>query len=436
MQSKSLSFVLSIALAVGVIGCKTNAKSGATAESKQPQTTSPVTANDDNSKSENVTGIEEKEKNENKTVPVSYAANSERPVPQPSSKGVTREVMKNVDFHPDDLLVYRIRTIRGSLLRRYRSTPPVFDDKQSFILKIDSAVIGARMDTLANLMNSYVFAYPGTPLKNFHFNIVGSQLKATGTVHKLVDLPFEITGNLSATPDGQIRIHPTSIKAGGLPVKGFMHLFGVELDDIIKAREARGLKMDDDDLILDPERMGPPPMIRGKVSAVQVVGDEVILIFGGSKILSEAEITRLANSRSGGNYLYYRGGTVRFGKLTMTNADLKIIDANPKDPFDFSIDHYNQQLVAGYSKATPRYGLVARIPDYYKIRKTSPIENPGKTNSKPLVGPRGSNRTSRTNSDPSVGSLRSSASNQTQPQEQKPKKKGLFARLVRLGRRE
>ena len=110
-----------------------------------------------------------------------------------------------------------------------------------------------------------------------------------GTVHKLMDLPFEITGNLSATPDGKIRIHSTSIKSAGLPVKGFMHLFGVE---IIKAREARGLKMDDNDRILDPERMGLPPMIRGKVTAVQVVGDEVLLIFGGSKILSGAEITR------------------------------------------------------------------------------------------------------------------------------------------------
>jgi hypothetical protein len=375
MQSKSLSFVLSIALTLGVIGCKTSAKNGATGQSTPPHSARPVTANDDNSKSQNATEVHEKEQKENKTVPVSYPANSELPPPPPSSKGLTREVMKNVDFHPDDFLIYRIRTIRGSLLRRYKSTPPVFDDKQSFILKIDSAVIGARMDTLANLMNIYVFAYPGAPLKNFHFNIEGNQLKATGTVHKLMDLPFEIKGNLSATPDGKIRIHPTTIKTGGLPVKGFLHLFGVELDDIIKATEARGLKMDDNDLILDPERMGPPPMIRGKVTAVQVVGDEVILIFGGSKILSESEITRLANSRSGGNYLYYRGGMVRFGKLTMTNADLKIIDANPKDPFDFSIDHYNQQLVAGYSKATPRFGLIAHIPDYYKIRKTSPTED-------------------------------------------------------------
>ena len=431
MKSKSLLLALSIGLALGVIGCKTNAKSEATAQSAQPH--------NDNSKSQNANAPQEAK--EIKTEPPSYTANPEPPPPPPSSKGLTREVMKNVDFHADDLVVYRIRTIRGSLLRKYKSTPPVFDDKRSFILKIDSAVIGVRMDTLANLMNSYVFAYPGAPLKNFHFSVEGNQLKATGTVSKIADLPFEITGNLSVTPDGKIRIHPTSVKTAGLPVKGFMHLFGVELDEVIKGREARGLKIDDNDLVLDPEHMTLPPLIRGKVTAVQVVGDEVILVFGGSKTLSEAEIARLANSRTGGNYLYYRGGMLRFGKLTMTNADLKIIDANPKDPFDFSIDHYNQQLVAGFSKATPRFGLVAYVPDYYKIRTISSKENFGNTNSKPSVEPRASNRTSRTNPNPTVESRTSSPSQQKQPQEQtqrheqKPKNKHFVARLLHISRK-
>ncbi len=176
MKAK-LFFVLSIALALGVISCKPSAKGEATAQSAQPQNVvSPTVAeNNDNSKSQNANA-----QHENNIEPPSYTANPEPPPPPPSSKGLTREVMKNVDFHPDDLLVYRIRTIRGSLLRRYRSTPPVFDDKRSFILEIDSAVIGVRMDTLANLMNNYVFAYPGALLKNFHFSIDGNQLKATG----------------------------------------------------------------------------------------------------------------------------------------------------------------------------------------------------------------------------------------------------------------
>jgi len=63
--------------------------------------------------------------------------------------------------------------------------------------------------------------------------------------------------------------------------------------------------------------------------------------------------------------MYFRGGTIRFGKLTMSNADMQIVDSHPTDVFDFSIAHYNRQLVAGYSKNIPRHGLVVFMPDYY-----------------------------------------------------------------------
>jgi hypothetical protein len=330
MKSKVFLFVLSMAL-VTVIGCKTTDESTATAQAAHPH--SVATPQPATSTEQSITqNASEQQQPETNSELLSYTATPEPSPPPPSSRGLTREVMKNINFHADDLVVYDIRTIRGSLLRRYKSKPPTFDDKRSFILNIDSAVIGIRMDTLANLMNSYVFAYSGAPLKNFRFSIDGNQLKATGRVHKVADLPFEVKGVVSATSNGKIRIHATSIKIAGLPVKGFLHLFGVEMDDVVRATQARGLRIDDNDLIVDPEQTGPPPMIRGKVTAVQIVGDEVIAIFGGKGNLSEAEIARLANSRAGGNYVHYRGGMLRFGKLTMTNADLKIVDANPKDP--------------------------------------------------------------------------------------------------------
>ena len=68
------------------------------------------------------------------------------------------------------------------------------------------------------------------------------------------------------------------------------------------------------------------------------------------------------------NYMYYRGGTLRFGNLTMSDADLALIDASQKDPFDFYQDRYERQLVAGYSKNTLAHGLKVYMPDYYRVR--------------------------------------------------------------------
>ena len=60
---------------------------------------------------------------------------------------------------------------------------------------------------------------------------------------------------------------------------------------------------------------------------------------------------------------------MRFGKLTMTDTDMRLIDADPTDPFDFFPDHYSEHLVAGYSKTTASGGLLVYMPDYNKIAK-------------------------------------------------------------------
>ena len=60
---------------------------------------------------------------------------------------------------------------------------------------------------------------------------------------------------------------------------------------------------------------------------------------------------RLARPSSGArNYIYFGGGDITFGKLTMHDADLQLIDTDPRDPIDFYPARYNAQLVA----ATPR----------------------------------------------------------------------------------
>ena len=78
------------------------------------------------------------------------------------------------------------------------------------------------------------------------------------------------------------------------------------------------------------------------------------------------------------NYMYYQGGTLAFGKLTMKNTGMEIVDADPSDPFDFFLD-YNEQLVAGYDENLPDHGLLVHMPDHGKLGK------PGAIRDKPKV---------------------------------------------------
>lgn len=41
---------------------------------------------------------------------------------------------------------------------------------------------------------------------------------------------------------------------------------------MIKSQESKGLRVEGDDLILDSEKLLPPPRIRGRVTAVRIEG--------------------------------------------------------------------------------------------------------------------------------------------------------------------
>ena len=105
--------------------------------------------------------------------------------------------------------------------------------------------------------------------------------------------------------------------------------------------------------------------MHGKLTAVRVDKNALVQIFG------SGDSPPLSESATAKNHIYWRGGQLSFGKLTMTETDLELIDLDPKDAFDFSVDGWNEQLVAGYSKTLPNRGLRAYMPDYNDLKKVT-----------------------------------------------------------------
>jgi hypothetical protein len=272
----------------------------------------------------------------------------------------TQVEMVNVNMHVDPALILHIRHLTGKFVPTRKGQPPTFDDTLSYILAVDSGEVAVSMAGMSYALNTYAFGDPDAPLKNLKLSAEGSQIRQAGTLKKGIGIPFEMLGTITATPDGKIRIHPTQMKAAHLPVKGLLNLFGLDMANLINTRKTRGVSVDDNDFILDPARMLPPPQMRGRITAVRVQGDEIIQVFGTEKRDS-------ATQPPGSNYIAHRGGILRFGKLTMNNADMRLIDADPTDPFDFFPKHYKDQLVAGYSKTTASGGLQVYMPDYDKM---------------------------------------------------------------------
>jgi len=302
----------------------------------------------------------------------STAAQTEKPASAPVSgtdgttQTVVRAQIRNVDFHLTDRIVVHIVSLDGSLTTKPGEIP-VFDDKNSFGIDVDAAKNTLSMTALTNDLNDYVFAKADAPLKKLSASIRGDELAIKGLLVSKGGIPFETAGTLSATPEGMIRVHTTKVSALHLPVKGLMDLLGIDTQEMLNTKKVEGVTVDKDDLILDPGKLMPPPEMHGHLTYLKIENGAIDLTFGPGN--GKAAPTPISLSCPARNYLFFKGGSVRFGKLTMSDTDLELIDSSPADPFDFSIDHYSEQLAAGYAKMTRTGGLCVHVPDYEKMKQ-------------------------------------------------------------------
>jgi hypothetical protein len=283
------------------------------------------------------------------------------PVIAASADTITEVAMQNVDFHVDDEVRLRVRHLRGRMSDMAGEHIIVLDDKRRLLLDIAWAEIALTSRDLTLVMNRYVFGYAGSPLKNLVVHTSGRHIVQTGVMHKVVDIPFEMTAELTVTPEGLIRIHPVEMKICNIDGQGLMKALGINLSKLLDLSKAKGASVQGNDILLDALKVLPPPALRGRLTEIRVQGDNVVQVFGTEQNPAAAPLQRAVSAP---NYVFFRGGTIRFGKLFMVQSDLAAIDADPSDPFDFYLDYYETQLVAGYHTTERDYGLVAVMPDF------------------------------------------------------------------------
>jgi hypothetical protein len=274
--------------------------------------------------------------------------------------------MRNVDLHLTDKVVIRVRRLHGEVLRTAPDQPAALDDVRSFRIKVTGATVALTGNDLGAILNSVVFAYPNAPLRDIQIRTEGNEIVQTGVMHKGVDLRFRLRGTLDLTADGQVRIHPSSVRVVGLNGEKVLHFLGLRLQNMLDLKGAHGASVKGDDFFLDPLAILPPPAIDGRLAGIGIEGDKVVLEF--AQLPADSVFGGYVRADSADpNFIYFRGGQLRFGKLLMTDTDLRIVDADPRTPFDMDLPHYTRQLVAGHSRTLPNLGLVVYMPDFASL---------------------------------------------------------------------
>lgn len=281
--------------------------------------------------------------------------------------GSVETQMKGVDLRLDSAVTLRIAYLRGRLIPTRTNQPPWFDEKGSFLIEIDSARVNVTGETIAALLNHHVFPARPSPLRGIKVAINPGPDGTHGILEikgRLYGFPFRTEGTVELTEAGALRIRTSSVRALGIPVRSAMKLFGLSLEKIIDWKKARGVRAQGNDLILSATDVLPAPQVRGRLVQIGFAENTMIQVFRApGEIASPLAVPPSTTT----NYMYYRGNTLRFGRLTMAPADLLICDLQPATPFDFFLDRYNDQLVRGYSQNTAAGALITHMPDYSAI---------------------------------------------------------------------
>jgi hypothetical protein len=281
-----------------------------------------------------------------------------------ASTSQTKVLMHNVILNERPGFKLRVRWVRGVMRAARPGVVPSFDEPNSFVVDIQDGVTATSLADISGLLNGGLLE--GMPLSNVSLAAQGKQLKLNGTLHKGLPLPVEMISDVGVSPDGLIRLHVVKLRVLKVPVKALMQSLHITVADVFKAKGATGIQISGEDILLDAQQILPAPAIRGKVTDAHLgnkTGD-LITVFGTAR----PEVVRV---RQWHNFIRLLGGTVNFGKLTMTQTDLILIDPSKDEWFNFDLTRYQEQLVNGRIQMTPEAGLQIFMPDIDKIPRNA-----------------------------------------------------------------
>lgn len=259
-----------------------------------------------------------------------------------------------------DFRIY-VRWLRGQMVRTHPDVNPTFDDPESFFLDIRTGVIRANIGDIGIFLNAGGVA--DSPLKNITLLADGDQIKLKGTLRKLISLPVELLGSITATSDNRIQLHVNKLSVLKIPLKGLMGGLNISVSDLFHPKGIPGIEVSGNDVFFSTLKLLPPPHIHGQLSKVRVVSPDIEEVYGNA----EDTVTRVEQWR---NFLRLNDGTIDFGKLTMHHVDLIMVDLSDDAWFDLDLNNYQNQLVNGYTRMTPQAGLQIFMPDLDTLPKT------------------------------------------------------------------
>ncbi len=266
--------------------------------------------------------------------------------------------MRDVVLYPFRDVPSHVAQLSGSAAPTRSGRPIVLDDIGSYGIMLQHAEVHIGAPAITALMNHYILPASNGPIKHVDVTFGDGAIGMTGVLVKGgARVGFKATAVPEPTRDGDLRLRVVKMRAGGFVPKGVLDAVGMKLSKVAQPRNTYVFHAVGDDLIMPIVSMFPPPKVSGVLRSVRVTPHEMTMVIGAPEVVAAPALPYAS-------YIHYRGGVVRFAKLTMRDVDLTITSNLASRPLGFSPASYYRQLEGGVTIALPSRGMVARVPDY------------------------------------------------------------------------
>jgi hypothetical protein len=290
------------------------------------------------------------------TVGASTGTFQRRPSPGAATTGPIRVQMRNVVLYPFRDAPSHVMALSGTVAPTRAGGTVVLDDISSYGIMVQHAEVALSPATMTVLMNRYILPASNGPIKHVEVSFGAGTIGMSGIIQKgKVRARFKASAVASPTADGDMRIRIVKMTAGGFVPKGLMDAVGLKMDKVAQPRNKQIFHVVGDDMIVPVVSMFPPPKVSGKLRSVSVRPGAMTAVIGSAGTPAMPAL--------GPSYIHYRGGVLKFAKLTMRDVDLTVVPKTSA-PLGFSPANYYRQMEAGFSVPQPDRGLVAHVPNY------------------------------------------------------------------------
>lgn len=285
--------------------------------------------------------------------------------PTARDSGTTEAVLfnRNVDFRFTGDIGFHVPRLSVTLKPDNPSSPVIFDNPSSFTIVAHKGTVRLDPKQLTALMNDYVFAYSGSPLRKLKVSVGKGTITLKGELHKGVWLPFSMQGPLKLKQHNRLLFKPQKVGVAKIPTGKLLKISPAKMDDFITIQRDN-VRLIGNAVFLYADKLFPPPKLKIHITGIKLTHRGLILHLDDGK--SPAQPTLPFPARS---YMLVDGGDVKFERSVVLNALIEIVNANSRsgNDLDFCLYRYQDQLAQGRLRVRSDGAIHAFMRNYTQL---------------------------------------------------------------------